>query len=229
MNNEDINKNIENEKIEKLWNYMQCNHTIKKVDCIIVLGCEDLNVAKVATDLFLKNYSDKLIFSGGMGKVTKNIWNEPEADKFAKYAIENGVPKDKVYVENASTNTGDNFRFVKKLIEQKNLDVKTCIVVCKPYVQKRVEATLKKIMPECEGIIISQNIGYEAYCKQYENEIGDSREVIEDLVCSVERMKVFAQRGWQIEVDVPDDIWNTYEELVKAGYDKYYTKKHKEL
>ena len=34
------------------------------------------------------------------------------------------------------------------------------------------------------------------------------------------------KRG-QIEVDVLDDIWNTYEELVKCGYDKYYTKKQK--
>lgn len=229
MNNENIEKNSESEKIKKLWNYMKCNHKLQKVDCIIGLGCEDLNVAKVATDLFMKNYGDKIIFSGGMGKVTKNIWNEPEANKFARYAIENGVHRDKIYIENASTNTGDNFRFIKKLIEKENLDIKSCIVVCKPYVQKRVEATLKKIIPECEGIITSQDIEYEAYCKQYEKEIGNSREVIEDLVCSVERMKVFAQRGWQIEVDVPDDIWDTYEELVKCGYDKYYTQKHKEL
>ena len=84
-------------------------------------------------------------------------------------------------------------------MKQQNIIVynnkKSCIVVCKSYVQKRVEATLKKIIPECEGIITSQDIEYEDYCKQYEKEIGDSREVIEDLVCSVERMKVCAQRG----------------------------------
>ena len=34
-------------------------------------------------------------------------------------------------------------------------------------------------------------------------------------------MKVFAQKGWQEEVDMPDEIWNAYEELVKRGYDKY--------
>lgn len=219
----------EEELIKKLWNYMKSNQKIEKSDCIIGLGCEDLNIAKIAVDLYFKGYGDKIIFSGGLGKVTRNIWNEPEANKFAKYAVENGVPKEKIYVENKSTNTGDNFRFTKELIKQERLNVKTCIVVCKPYVEKRVEATLKKIMPECKGIVTSQNIEFEQYCNQYENEIGNRNEVIEDLVGSVERMKVFAERGWQIQMDIPNTVWQAYEDLVKMGYDKYYTKKHKEL
>ena len=219
----------EKELIKKLWDYMRCNQQIEKADCIIGLGCEDLNIAKTAVDLYLKGYSDKIIFSGGLGKVTKNIWNKTEAEKFTEYAIKNGVPKEKIYIENKSTNTGDNFRFTKELIKQKGLNIKTCIVVCKPYVEKRVEATLKKITPEWKGIVTSQNIKFEEYCKQYENEIGNKNEVVEDLVGCVERMKVFAERGWQIQMDIPDDVWQAHEELVKNGYDKYYTKKHKEL
>ena len=219
----------EEQLIKKLWNYMKSNQKIQKSDCIIGLGCEDLNVAKMAVDLYSQGYGDKIIFSGGLGKVTKNIWNEPEANKFAEYAIENGVPKEKIYIENKSTNTGDNFRFIKELIKQERLDIKSCIVVCKPYVEKRVEATLKKIIPECKGIVTSQNIEFEQYCKQYEREIGNKDEVIEDLVGSVERMKVFAQRGWQVQMDIPNTVWQAYEDLVKMGYDKYNTKKHKEL
>ena len=224
-----VEKLQEEDLIKKLWNYMKSNQKIEKSDCIIGLGCEDLNIAKVAVDLYFKGYADKIIFSGGLGKVTRDIWNEPEANKFAKYAIEKGVPKERVYIENKSTNTGDNFRFTKELIKQERLNIKTCIVVCKPYVEKRVEATLKKIMPECTGIVTSQNIEFEQYCNQYENEIGNKNEVIEDLVGSVERMKVFAERGWQAQMDIPNTVWQAYEDLVKMGYDKYYTKKHKEL
>lgn len=219
----------EDELIEKLWNYMQSNQKIEKSDCIIGLGCEDLNIAKIAVDLYSKGYSDKIIFSGGLGKVTKNIWKETEANKFAEYAIKNGVPKENIYIENKSTNTGDNFRFTKELLNQKKLNIKSCIIVCKPYAQKRVEATFKKIMPEYQGTITSQNIDFKQYCNQYEKEIGDKNEVIEDLVASVERMKVFAERGWQVPIDIPNDVWKAYEELVEMGYDKYYTKKHKEL
>lgn len=217
---------IEDELIEKLWNYMKVNHKIEKSDCIIGLGCEDLNIAKIAIDLYFKGYSNKIIFSGGLGKVTRNIWNETEANKFAKYAIEKGVPKENIYIENESTNTGDNFRFIKKLLNQERLNINSCIIVCKPYVEKRVEATFRKIMPEYEGTITSQDIDFKEYCKQYEKQIGDRNEVIEDLVGSVERMKVFAERGWQESMYIPNDVWKAYEDLLKMGYDKYYTKKH---
>lgn len=225
-----IVKQLQEEQLIKiLWDYMKSNQNIEKADCIIGLGCEDLNIAKVAVDLYNKGYSNKIIFSGGLGKVTRNIWNEPEANKFAEYAIENGVPKESIFIENKSTNTGDNFRFTKELIKQKGLEVKSCIVVCKPYVEKRVEATLKQIIPECKGIVTSQDIEFEQYCNQYENEIGNRDEVIEDLVASVERMKVFAERGWQVQMDIPNTVWQAHEDLVKMGYDKYYTKKHEEL
>lgn len=219
----------EQELINILWNYMKCDHKIEKADCIIGLGCEDLNIAKVSAELYFKGYANKIIFTGGLGKVTKNIWNEPEANKFAEYAITNCVPKEKIYIENKSTNTGDNFRFTRKLIEQKNLDIKSCIVVCRPHVEKRVEATIKKIIPECKAIITSQNIGFEQYCNQYEEQFGSRNEIIEDLVASIEKMKVFADRGWQIKMDIPNDVWKAHEELVKIGYDKYNTKKHKEI
>ena len=219
-------KVIEDSLIQKLWDYMKLNQNIEKADCIIGLGCEDINIAKEVVKLYFDGYSDKIFFSGGLGKVTREIWKESEADKFAKYAIENGVPKENIYIENKSTNTGDNFRFIKSIIEQKGLEINSCIVVCKPYVEKRVYATLKKIMPQCNGIITSQKIEYKKYLKQYKEEFGDSTEVKEDLVGSVERMDVFAKRGWQIEMDIPEEIWQAYEQLVELGYDKYSTKKH---
>lgn len=140
MINEIVEQLQEEELIKKLWNYMKSNQKIEKSDCIIGLGCEDLNIAKVAVDLYFKEYANKIIFSGGLGKVTRNIWNEPEANKFAEYAIEQGVPKENIYIENKSTNTGDNFRFTKELIKQKKLNIQSCIVVCKPYAQKRVSS-----------------------------------------------------------------------------------------
>ena len=41
-----------------------------------------------------------------------------EAEKFAEIAIKKGVPRENIYLEKESTNTGDNFRFSKKLIEK---------------------------------------------------------------------------------------------------------------
>lgn len=203
------------EQIQVLWNYMKMNHEIRNADCIIGLGTMDINVANVASELYLKGYANKLIFSGGLGKITSKLWNETEAEKFAKIAIQRGVPSNNIYLEKESTNTGDNFRFSKKLIENLKLDIKSCIIVCKPYDEKRAYATFKKIMPEYDGIVYSENISCEEYYQKYGNEW------VHVLVGDIQRMKLFYEKGWQIKMDIPQNVWKSYETLVKKGYDKF--------
>ena len=106
------------ELVKILWDYMKLNQTLQKCDVIVGLGCLDLMVAKVSAELYLKGYADKIIFSGGFGKKSQKVWKEPEAEKFAKIAIDLGVPKEKIYIENKASNTSENFEFVRKLIEE---------------------------------------------------------------------------------------------------------------
>lgn len=206
------------EEIKVLWNYMKMNQQLKKADCIIGLGSVDTNVANVASELYLQGYADKVFFSGGLGKITNKIWNETEAEKFAKIAIKKGVPKEKIYIEKESTNTGDNFRFTKRMIEELQLDIKSCIVVCKPYDEKRAYASFKKIMPEFEVIITSENISCEEYYRK------NGTEWINVLVGDIQRMKLFYEKGWQVKMDIPKEVWDAYEVLVKKGYDKFVFK-----
>jgi len=159
--------------------------------------------------------NNKLIFSGGLGKITYKLWNETEAEKFAKIATEKGVPSKDIYLEKESTNTGDNFRFTKRLIENEKLNIKSCIVVGKPYDEKRAYAAFKKIMPEYEVIIYSERISCEEYYKRNGNEW------VNVLVGDVQRMKLFYEKGWQIKMEIPKDVWEAYEILVKRGYDRF--------
>lgn len=72
-------------------------------------------------------------------------------------------------------------------------------------------------MPEYDGIITSKNISFDEYFNlNQENTLW-----IDVLVGDIQRMKLFAKKGWQIEVDVPQNVWNAYEELKKRGYNKY--------
>ena len=206
------------EIIKILWNYMQIDSRLKKADCIIGLGTIDTEVAKISARLYMQGYADKIIFAGGLGKITYKLWNETESEKFAKIAIKEGVPKEKIYIEKKSTNTGDNFRFSKELIEREKLQVKSCIVVCKPYDEKIVYAAFKKIIPEYELIIHSENISCEEYYKK------NGKEWIDVLVGDIQRMKLFYEKGWQIKMEIPDNVWNAYEILAKKGYDKYIFK-----
>lgn len=204
-----------------LWDYMHLNHKLKKADCIIVLGTSDASIADVAIELYFKGYANKIIFSGGLGKITKNTFDEPEADKFAKIAISKGVPKENIYIENKSTNTGENFIFTKKLIKEKGLNIKTCILVCKPYNEKRVYAAFQKNMPEYDAIVASRKISCKEYHEIYLSDNTTFPYWIDVMVGDVQRMKVFAEKGWQVEVDMPKNVWSAYLELVKKGYKKF--------
>ena len=73
-------------------------------------------------------------------------------------------------------------------------------------------------MPEYEVIIHSENISCEEYYKQN----GD--EWINVLVGDIQRMKIFAEKGWQIKMDIPQDLWDAYKILEKRGYNKFILK-----
>lgn len=209
------------ENLKVIWDYMCLNQEVKKCDTIFGAGCHDLDIPKKCVELYKEGYADKIIFSGGLGKVTTDIWNKPEAVIFKEVAIELGVPEKNIFVETESTNTGDNFRFTKKLIEEKNLNIQSFIIVTTPYAERRCYASFKAIMEDKECIITSYDNSFDNFIKEKENQEVSLDEKINVLVGDLQRMKVYAQKGWQIKQDIPDNVWNAYEELVSMGYDKY--------
>jgi hypothetical protein len=41
------------------------------------------------------------------------------------------------------------------------------------------------------------------------------------MVGDLQRIRVYAERGFQIPQEIPGDVWCAYEELVRDGYDQY--------
>jgi uncharacterized SAM-binding protein YcdF (DUF218 family) len=203
-----------------IWNYHHVNHELKRSDCILVLGSHDTRVAERGAELYLQGWAPLLIFSGGLGRLTDGLWQEAEADKFSKIAMQMGVPANAILVENKSTNTGENIHFTRQLLEQKNLYPETFIVVQKPYMERRSYATFKKVWPEKDIIITSPQISFEEY------PIGDLTmdRVIQIMVGDLQRIKLYAEKNFQIEQDIPQKVWKAYAQLVKAGYDEQLVK-----
>ena len=147
----------------KLWDYHQVNHQLKKTDCILVLGSHDTRVAERGAELFLQGFAPLLIFSGGLGNFTQGIWDEPEADKFAKIAMSLGVPENVILIENKSTNTGENIRFTQELLKERKLEPQSFIVVQKPYMERRSFATFKKNWSDKTLSVTSPQISLDDY------------------------------------------------------------------
>ena len=206
---------------EKLWHYHQMNHQLELADAILVLCSHDKKVAERGAQLLLDGWAPLLIFSGGLGVITKNIWHEPEADQFAEIAIALGVPPEKILIENQSTNTGENVLFTKRLLAQKQIDPASFILVQKPYMERRSFATFRKNWPDKNVLVTSPQVSFAEYLENYVNSELSTDDVVSIMVGDLQRIKVYADKGFQIPQEIPDDVLSAYEELVRAGYDRH--------
>src|SRR5262245_61321732 len=206
---------------ETLWRYHHLNHQLSPADAILVLCSHDTVVAKRGAELYLQGWAALLIFAGGLGSITRGLWQEPEADQFAHVAVDMGVPKDRVLVENRSTNTGENVAFTKQLLAERGIELQKFIVVQKPYMERRSYATFRKVWPEKDLIVTSPQMSMDDYLRRYSHETLSPDDVISIMVGDLQRIRLYPAKGFQIHQDIPDEVWRAYEELVDAGYDRH--------
>lgn len=215
---------MENDQVDtlakKLWDYQRLNQPLAKADAILMLGTNDMRIAEWAIQLSLRGYAPYLIFSGGVGRLTRDTFTRPEAEVFADLAQNAGVPKERIIIENRSSNTGENILLTKALLKKQGHNFQSFIIVQKPYMERRAYATFKKIWPEKDCILSSPPFEYE----EYPNESTSKDEFISLMVGDVQRIKLYPEFGYQIEQNIPRDVWEAYEKLVKLGYTKHLIK-----
>lgn len=204
----------------QLWDYHHVNNTLEKKECILVLGSHDLRVAERAAELYLAGYAPLLIFSGGLGRLTEGLWTETEADLFSKIAIDKGVPKEAIMIENKSANTGENILFTQQLLKENNLSPRSFIVVQKPYMERRSFATFKKHWPDKNLVVTSPQISFEDYPTA---EI-PVEQLVNIMVGDLQRIKVYYEKGFQVYQQIPPKVCDAYKQLVKSGFNEHLIK-----
>jgi len=203
-----------------LWDYLQLHENPVKSDIIFCLCSHDTRVAERAAQLMLTGLGKYLVFSGGVGKLTQGMFNKSEAEIFADIAKEIGVSSEKILIEGKSTNTGENVRFTYDLLREKGVKADTILLVQKPYMERRTYATFKKQWPDPDVTIqvTSPQISYEEYMSS-----GDISKdhILNVMVGDMQRIREYPKLGFQIEQEIPDDVWRAYEELVRLGFSKH--------
>jgi uncharacterized SAM-binding protein YcdF (DUF218 family) len=207
--------------VETIWHYHQLKHQLTRSDAIVVLCSHDVRVAERGAEVFLEGWAPLLIFSGGLGSITSQLWTEAEADLFAKRAVEMGVDPESILIENRSTNTGENVLFTRRLLAERGLDPQSFILVQKPYMERRAFATFRKLWPDKPVIVTSPRTSLDEYLRHYTNDALSMDDVISIMVGDLQRIQLYPKRGFQIPQEIPADVWSAYEELVKAGYDRH--------
>lgn len=197
-----------------IWDYHHLHHPVEPADVIFVLGSHDLRVAERGAALLLDGYAPRIVFSGGLGNLTRGMWDEPEARKFARLARERGVPDRAILIEDRSTNTGENVRFTRALLEALRIDPQRFLLVQKPYMERRTWATFRRLWPEKEARVTSPPLDFDDYPNA---EISKER-VIHIMVGDLQRIRLYPQKGFQVEQEIPESVWEAYERLVALGF-----------
>lgn len=197
-----------------IWEYHRLHHELRPTSAAIGLGGHDLGVAEFAAELYRRGFFPVLVFTGNNSATTADRFPAGEASAFRERAIELGVPDTTIIVEPRARNTGENFSFSRRALEERGIHVDSVMVISMPGMERRAYATCRKAWSEVDVVCASQPIDFDRYVQAF----GDHRLVIDDLVGDLQRVMEYPRLGFAIAQDVPDDVMAAYDQLVRSGF-----------
>lgn len=207
------------EPLQVIWDYLCLRQKPEKADCIVGFGNFNTDIAVRAAELYLQGYAPKVLFTGALGRNTQGLLPEPEAVRFAQVAMECGVPEEDILLEDGSTNTAENIRFSRRLLEEKGLPHGKILGVHQPFMERRICAAMGVYWPETDFSVTSPQVTIPQYL-QRAREQGISEEAsVCVIVGDFQRMELYAQKGWQLPQEIPDEAWEAFRRLVDMGFD----------
>ena len=200
-----------------LWDYMHMNMALQKADYIVGFGCYNEDIAQRAAELYFGGWAPKILFTGGLGRNTKQMWTQTEAERFRDVALGCGVPESAIRLETRSTNTAENIRFTRAMLEPEG--VRRIIGIHKPFMERRVHAAMGVCWPQVDCILTSPQVTIPQYVALSEKQGISEHQVIEILAGDFQRLQVYADRGYQLPQQIPDQAREAFHALVALGYD----------
>ncbi|WP_310713398.1 YdcF family protein [Streptomyces lydicus] len=202
------------EDAQLLWDFQQMHHELRPCSVAVGLGSHDLGVADTAVELYRRGLMPVVVFTGATSPTTRERMPRGEAAHYRERALELGVPDSVILVEPHARNTGENIRFSRALIEGAAIEASSVLLISKPYEERRVYATARKLWPEVEIVSASTPMTFDDYVES----IGDARKVIDMLVGSLQRLLIYPGQGFMISLPVPDVVKAAFDRLRDAGF-----------
>jgi uncharacterized SAM-binding protein YcdF (DUF218 family) len=200
--------------VETLWTYHDMHHELRPVDVCIGLGSHDLGVATYTAELYHRGLFGRIVFTGANAPTTIERFPRGEAVHYREHAISLGVPAEAISVETQAANTSQNLTYSRTVLADAGTRPKSVLLISRPYQQRRAYATCRKVWPEVNVLCGSRPLPLEEYI----DSIGDADRVINMLVGDTQRITEYAQRGFAIEQDMPEEVQTAYERLLDSGF-----------
>jgi uncharacterized SAM-binding protein YcdF (DUF218 family) len=203
-----------------IWDFHQLHQELVPADVIIALGTNDLRVAQFAADLYHRGYGPTLVCTGGVahqGDLLATPWPKTEAEMYADVTERCGVPRDRTLLEKHAANTAENIRFTRELLSARAICPRNILIAVKPFMQRRVWATLAVEWPAMPATLASPNMTLDEY---FTDEL-PAEKIINIMLGDLQRIWVYAKRGWSAPQAIPAEVRNAYQGLVALGFTKH--------
>lgn len=212
------------EPLQVLWDYLCLHREPEKADCIVGFGNFNDNIARRSAQLYHQGYAPKVLFTGGLGRNTEGLLTEPEAVRFAKVAMECGVPECDILIEDKSTNTKENIEFTRRLLEEAGIPHDHILGVHQPFMERRIGAAVGVYWPELNFSVTSPQVSIPEYLSDAKMQGITEHAAISVIVGDFQRMDLYAKKGYQVPQLIPDAAWQAFYKLVSLGYDSQLAK-----
>ena len=210
--------------LQVIWDYLCLHQAPAKADVIVGFGNFNTDIARRAAELYHQGLAPKILFTGGLGRNTEGLLPEPEAVRFAKVAMECGVPECDIILEDKSTNTKENILFTRTKLEELGIPHEHILGVHQPFMERRINAAMGVYWPEQSFCVTCPQVTIPEYLRRAKEQGISENASISVIVGDFQRMELYAQKGWQLPQTIPEEAWQAFRELVEMGYDKQLAK-----
>ena len=128
--------------LQVIWDYLCLHRKPERADVIVGFGNFNTDIPRRAAELYHQGIAPKILFTGGLGRNTVGLLPESEADRFARVAMECGVPAEDIIREDKSTNTAENIIFTRRLLEELGVPHGHILGVHQPFMERRISAAM---------------------------------------------------------------------------------------
>lgn len=134
----------------------------EKADAIFLPGSSHPEQPEYAAALYRKGFAKWLVPSGGFSvngdkfpgvRSKADVYNgnyQSECEFFTDVLLKNGVPVSAIIREDKSGYTRDNAFLSRKVIDERGIEIKTAIIVCKAFHARRCLMLYQMAFPDVE-------------------------------------------------------------------------------
>lgn len=151
---------MNNRIINDIKNFIFVEDKPQKVDAIFLPGGSHPEQPEYAAELYRKGYAKWLIPSGGVSvkrdrwpgvRSKADVYNgnyQSDCEFFTDVFLKNGMPADVIVGEDKSGHTRDNAFFSRMAVDEKGVEIKTAIIVCKAFHARRCLMLYQMAFPD---------------------------------------------------------------------------------